>query len=173
MHHLSFDLPRISRSMVPGLLLLVSWFAGLSLGLWAARFYGDSFEPLIMMAGSADLSFPDACVVTLFSLLLSACAVFLFHRFGAYLAGLLRGIVIGFMLGVISRAVSGGALMSLLLLFSGLCYSPVILLFLWRRLRFGMFGFQRDSIGCLAAGLLLSAVDTWVVSPFLAAALTF
>lgn len=173
MHHLSFDLPRFSRSTVPGLILGGSWFAGLSLGLWAARFQGDALQSLAFSAGSAELSFPDACVVTVFPLLLSACAVFIFHRFGAYLAALLRGIAIGFMLGVISRAAPGGALLSLLLLFSGLFYSPVHLWYLWRRLQYGMFGFKGDSFFCLAVGLALSAVDTWVVSPFLAAALTF
>lgn len=171
MHHLSFDLPRFSRSTIPGLILGTIWFAGLSLGILAARFYGDPLGSLVLSAGSADLSFRDACVVTVLPLLFSACAVFFFQRFGAYLACLLRGLGIGFLLGAVSGA--GGALMSLLLMFSGLCYSPVLLLFLWRRLRYGMRGFRRDIFLCLGAGLGLSAVDAFVISPFLAMALTF
>ncbi|MBE6950794.1 MAG: hypothetical protein E7451_05590 [Ruminococcaceae bacterium] len=171
MHHLSADRTRAFRSMIPGVTLLGVWLAGLSLGLWAERFCGDLMGSLVFQAGSADLSFPDACMVTMLPLLLSAFAVFFFHRFGAYLACFVRGLTIGFFLGVLTGA--GGAWLAVLLLFSGLGMSPVLLWYLWRRLSLGLRGMAPDAFRCVLAGLLLAAVDTWVVAPFLAAALAF
>lgn len=171
MHLVSFRLPHISRSMVPGLTLLLVWFAGSSLGLLAERFHGGPLGELVMAAGGRSPDILDSCTVTLLSLLFTACAVFLFHRPGAYLACFFRGFFLGFVLGA---AVSvGGALYGLLLVFSGLCFSPVLLVYLWRRLMFGMRGFAADTSLCAAAGALLSAVDALVISPFLAVTLTF
>ena len=64
-------------------------------------------------------------------------------------------------------------LLAVLLLFSGLCFCPVLLWYLWRRLSEGLRTARRDFGYCLLAGLCLAAVDTWVVAPFLAAALAF
>lgn len=171
MHQRFIDQPRIRRSTILGLTLGGVWFAGVSLGLLAARFHGDSVGALALLAGSAELAFADACVVTVLPLFLSAFAVFFFHRFGAFLVCVLRGGCVGFLLGVLTGV--GGMWLSLLLLFSGLCYSPVLLWFLWRRLNMGMLRFRADGLCCLLAGVLLSAVDTWVVAPFLVAALSF
>ena len=95
-----------TSARVPGAALLGVWLAGSSLGLWAARFYGDAYGPLVLQAGETELSFVSACVVTLLPLLLSAFAVFFFHRPGVYGACLLRSISLGFFLGVFS-AVGG------------------------------------------------------------------
>lgn len=171
MYQLTVGIPRIDRSIIPGLTLGGVWFAGVSLGLWAARFYGEPVTALSLTAGSAALSFWGACVVTVLPLLLSAFAVFFFHRAGAYLACVVRGISIGFMLG--SFVMAGGVWLGLLLLFSGLCYSPVLLWFLWRRLSLGTDRFRRDVVCCLLAAAVISAVDTWAVAPFLVRALSF
>ena len=77
----------------------------------------------------------------------------------------------GFFLGVLMAA--GGAWLAVLLLFSGLFFCPVLLWYLWRRLIGDLRNARRDFGTCLLAGLCLAAVDTWVVAPFLAAALTF
>lgn len=171
MYQLAVDVPRIDRSMIPGLTLGGVWFAGVSLGLLAARFYGEPVAALSLTAGGGALSFAGACVVTMLPLLLSAFAVFFFHRAGAILACALRGITIGFMLGCFVLA--GGFWLALLLLFSGLCGSPVLLWFLWRRLSRGADRFRRDAVCCLAAAAVIAAVDTWAVAPFLARALSF
>ena len=171
MHHLSVDRPMLLRSLVPGVTLCGVWLVGSSLGLWAARLHGDTLEELVFLAGASEPSFRDACVVTLTPLLLSAFAVFFFHRFGAYLAGLLRGLFLGYFLGVLMEL--GGMWLAVLLLFSGLCYSPVLLWYLWRRLELGLRGAPRDGAVCVCLGLLLAAADTWAVAPFLAAALSF
>ena len=157
--------------MIPGVTLMGVWLAGLSLGLLADRFYGECYESLVFLAGRKLPSFVDACLVTILPLLLSAFAVFFFHRFGVCLACFLRGLTMGFFLGVLTAA--GGAWLAVLLLFSGLCFCPVLLWYLWRRFSEGLRNARQDFGMCLLAGLCLAAVDTWVVAPFLAAALTF
>ena len=157
--------------MIPGVTLLGVWLAGLSLGLVADRFLGEKYESLVLLAGRNPPSFPDACLVTILPLLLSAFAVFFFHRFGVFLTCFLRGLTMGFFLGVLAAA--GGVWLAVLLMFSGLCFCPVLLWYLWRRFSEGLRDARRDFCICFLAGLCLAAVDTWVVAPFLAAALTF
>ena len=171
MYQLAVGAPCIGRRMIPGLALGGAWFAGLSLGLWAARFYGEPVTALSLAAGGGALSFYGACVVTMLPLFLSAFAVFFFHRAGAYLCGALRGVCIGFMLGCFVMA--GGFWLGMLLLFSGLLSSPVLLWFLWRRLLLGTDRFRRDALCALAGAAVIAAVDTWAVAPFLARALSF
>ena len=167
----SLRVPRIDRSMILGLTLCGVWFAGVSLGLWAACFYGSSVADLSLIAGCAPLYYPGACVAVMLPLFLSAFAVFFFHRAGAYLACAVRGIFIGYMLGC--AVMTGGFWLGLLLLFSGLWSSPVLLWFLWHRLTLGADRFVGDALGVLAATAMIAAVDTWVVAPFLARALSF
>ena len=159
------------RSMVPGLTLMGFWFAGVSLGLWAACFYGDSVGALALAAGRAELTFGRSCVVTVLPLGLSAFAVFFFHRMGAYLACLVRGMVLGLLLGGLTAV--GGLWLGGLLLFSAVAVSPVILWFLWRRLCLGRDGCRRDFIYAFLCALGITAVDCWVLAPFLERALSF
>ena len=162
---------RSLAGMIPGVTFLGVWLAGLSLGLMTDRFYGDCYESLVFSAGCAALTFWGACAVTILPLLLSALAVFVFHRYGACLACFLRGLTMGFFLGVLTAA--GGAWLAVLLLFSGLSFCPVLLWYLWRRFSMGLRDARRDFALCCLAGLCLAAMDTWVVSPFLATALAF
>ena len=171
MVHQSFYRQRTFSARIPGAALLGVWLAGSSLGLWAARFYGDAYGPLVLQAGETSLSFVSACVVTLLPLLLSAFAVFFFHRPGVYGACLLRSISLSFFLGILTAV--GGLWLAVLLLFSGLLFSPVLLWYLWRRLELGLGGACVDCLWCGLAGLLLAAADTWLVAPFLATALSF
>ncbi len=171
MHHRSLRLPYFDCSTVPGLTLMGSWFAGVSLGLWAACFHGESVGALALTAGRAELTFGRGCLVTVLPLFLSAFAVFFFHRTGAYLACLARGMLFGFLLGGLTAV--GGLWLGLLLLFSAVAVSPVILWFLWRRLCLGRDGCRRDLIYAFLAAFGVTAVDRWVVAPFLARALSF
>lgn len=170
MHQPTFDRSELSGSMIPGGVLCGVWLVGSSLGLWAARLYGDAPEELIFRAGAMDLRFRDACVAAMLPLLLSAFAVFFFHRFGAYLAGFLRGVSLGFSLGCLAEL--GGIWLAVLLLFTGLFSAPVLLWYLWRRLDHGLRDAPRDAFWCVLAGLIVAAMDTWVAAPFLAAALS-
>ena len=162
---------QILTGLIPGITLMGVWLVGLSLGLVADRFYGDCFESLVFSAGCKPVRFADACLVAILPLLLSAFAVFFFHRFGVCLACFLRGLTIGFFLGILMA--TGGAWLAVLLLFSGLCFCPVLLWYLWRRFSVGLRDARRDFALCCLAGLCLAAMDTWVVSPFLATALAF
>lgn len=164
-------LPRDDRSTIPGLILYGIWFAGVSLGLWAARFYGDSVMDLALMAGHEELSYLRACLVSVLPLFLSAFAVSIFHRCGACVFCALHGLALGFLLGAVSAV--GGLWLGGLLLFTGLCSSPVLLWFLRRRVVNGLRGLPLDCFACLPVLCAVSAVDTWVVAPFLARALSF
>lgn len=156
---------------VPDLALTGVWLAGVALGLLAACFYGASFSALAADAGSTALTFANACVAAMLPLLLTAAAVFFFHRVGVFLACGLRGLCIGFSLGCAVSA--GGLWLGGLLMFSGLMTAPGLLWFCHRRLRRGMDSFYRDGLICLGVDGLICAVDTWVAAPFLAAALSF
>ena len=171
MYQLAVKGLRFGRSMIPGFALFGAWFAGVSLGLWAARFYGELFTALSLAAGMGELPFFGACVVTMLPLFLSAFAVFFFHRTGAVLACAVRGIIIGFMLGCFVS--TGGLWLGALLPFSALLGSPVLLWFLWRRLSLGVRSFRGDLVWTAVAMGLIAAVDTWVVAPFLVRALSF
>ena len=171
MVQLFFELPHSRRCMDPGLPLFGVWFAGLSLGLWAACFYGDPIGALALAAGASELTFRAACVVTVLPLFLSAFAVFVFHRAGVYLVCTLRGLVLGFFLGILMDA--GGIWLAALLLFSAHGVSVVLLWFFQRALVQDRERLLSDVLSCLAAVLAVSAVDTWAVAPFLAAALSY
>lgn len=155
---------RFDRSIVPGLTLGVVWFAGLSLGLWAARFYGSSVGDWIPAAVGAELTIWNGCMAALHPLFFSAFAVYFLHRFGVYLACVLRGISMGFLLGVLTAY--GGIRLGGLLGFSGLFCSGILLWFLWRRLNLSPL--TGDLLCASAAALAVSAVDTWAIAPLLA-----
>ena len=167
MHQIVCFDPRADRSMIPGLSLLGLWFAGVSLGLWAACFYGESVGAL----ACAGITCLNGCVVAVLPLFLSAFAVFFFHRAGVRMACLVRGILLGFLLGSVTAV--GGLWLGVLLLFSTVAVSPVILWFLWRRLCLGPDGCRRDFVYAFLAAFGICAVDFWVVAPFLAHALSF
>ena len=171
MHQIVCLDPRADRSMILGLSLMGLWFAGVSLGLWAACYYGGSVGALALSAGRAGITYLNGCVVTVLPLFLSAFAVCFFHRAGARLACLVRGAVLGFTLGGVTAV--GGLWLGTLLLFSAVAVSPVILWFLWRRLCLGADGCRRDLLYAFLAAFGISAVDIWVVAPFLAHALSF
>lgn len=171
MHRKTAFYPHIDRSMIPGLALSGVWFAGVSLGLWAACFYGESVGALALAAGRMELTFSGCCVVTALPLFLSAFAVFFFHRAGVYWSSLIRGGFLGYALGCFTAV--GGLWLGVLLLFSAVAVSPVILWFLWRRLCLGACGARRDLVYAFLAVLIICAVDLWVVAPFLAHALSF
>ena len=159
------------RSTVLGLTLMGVWLGGLTMGLLAARWIGASFGAVFLLAGATEPPFRNACLATVLPLFLSAFAVFFFHRFGAYLACAVRGMAIGFLMGVLTA--EGGMWLCFLLLFSALAFNPVLLWYLWRRLDRELPVLCPDSLYALLAGVVLAAVDTWVVAPFLAAALSF
>jgi hypothetical protein len=87
-----------------------------------------------------------------------------------YLLCAVRGLSIGFLTGILASA--GGLWLCALLLFSAFGSSAVLLWYLWRRLLLGPAEAFLDGLQCLFWCIALAAVDTWVVAPFLAAALS-
>ena len=171
MHQIVCFDPRADRSIILGLSLMGLWFAGVSLGLLAACYYGGSVGALALSAGRAGITYLNGCVVTVLPLFLSAFAVCFFHRAGARMACLVRGTILGFALGSVTAV--GGLWLGALLLFSAVAVSPVILWFLWRRLCLGLDRCRRDLLYAFLAAFGISAVDIWVVAPFLERALSF
>lgn len=167
MYITSFSLPTLHRSMIPGLALCADWFAGLSLGLLAVRFHGDTLISMVMQSAGSVGTLAGMLNATMVPLLLSACAVFLFGSRGIWPVCLLRGIGLGMMLGAVCGAYgAGGWLVGLLLLFSGLWFSPVLIWYWLRRIT-DAGEFRRDTLICLGLALGITVIDYWMVAPFL------
>lgn len=165
---------RFDTNTVLGLKVCAVWFAGLSLGFFAVRFYGDTLVLFLSQAAVSEPGLLDSLSVTVLPLLLSACAVFLFHSLGVYLVCWSRSFLLGLLLGALQLCYGGASvLMAALLLFSSLLYSPVLIWYWWRRLCSGLDGIRMDSAVCLGAALILGVVDFGFISPFLANVFTF
>ena len=153
--------------------LYLVWIAGLSLGFFADRFYGDAFDVYIQEAPASCPSFSGCLAVNVLPLLISACAVF-FLRSIAYPICFFRGIFLGFGIGAIARGYNcAGFLLGGLLLFSIILFTPFLLWFFCRRLEFGSHSFRRDMLLCLVVGIVVAGLDAWVVSPFLQEVINF
>lgn len=168
MSRLSSFIHNLERESVLGLCIFLAWFAGLSLGFCAVRFYGDTFVLLISQAmrTQSSLMLP---FITVFPLLLSAFAALILPAAVQYMLCFFRGAMMALVMGALSRVFPGGAVLaSVLLLFSGLAFTPALLWFGWRRLCLGRPQALRDAFRCAAAGVLIAVVDLWVITPFLA-----
>lgn len=174
MHRLSFDIPILDRDSILTTALAADWLAGLTLGIFAARFYGSALGDAIASAAVCTVSFSALVVVTLFPLLLSACAVFLFHAPGVYALCFLRGAALGAMTGAIAASFgAGGLLLGALLLFSSVLFCPVLFWYWRRRLTMGQGSFQQDTLCAILAGVGICGVDRLLIVPFLAEVITF
>lgn len=173
MHKISFDIPIYNRHAIPGAALAAVWLAGLALGMTAIRFYGAPPDDLIVSAAEGTVSFSALVVVTLFPLLLSACAAFLFKAPGVYALCLMRGVCLGLMIGWVTAARGpGGILLGALLLFSALAYSPVLLWYWHQRLTAPSGRILPQTLGCACIGIGISALDCLLIAPFLADVMT-
>lgn len=169
MHACYFYKCRLDRDTILGLKLLLFWYAGLSLGFIAARFYGDTLVSFLRQAPYISGSVFDFLCASAFPLLFSACAVAIFSSRLSFPLCLIRGLGMGITFGgMISCYGASSWLMVLLLMFSSVCISPIELWFLWRRLCAGMHGFASDT--AIATGLCvgIGIIDFLIIAPFLA-----
>ena len=149
------------------------WVAGLSLGFAADRLYGDAFGECIALAPVEVPTVSGLFTVNVLPLLISACAV-LISPYLLYPLCLFRGGLLGASLSAVASIYGAGAgIMSSLLLFSSLVFSPFLLYF-W----VGLIQREHKSFGSSflfygGIGLLVAALDNWVIVPFLREILIF
>ncbi len=160
---------RMDSAMIPGIRLLACWFAGSSLGFWAALVSGDAYASVICQAAGIRPEWYGALIPGMVPLLFSACAVLIWSDLGCYAAGAVRGLSQGLFLGLIGVCYGSGApLMAFLLDFTGLFANGVLLWFWMRRLVPGKQSLGHDLLIALGCGLALAAADGLVIAPFLA-----
>lgn len=160
---------RYDKNTIPGMCLIGCWIAGSSLGLWAARIFGDAYASFLQPLAGALPELGGVFAAAVFPLLFSACAAILFRSAGCFGVCILRGLSQGFALGLIGSVYgSAGPLVAFLLVFSGLCVNPVLIWYWLRRLRLGPAELRRDTLVCLGLCALVGALDGLVIAPFLA-----
>ena len=153
--------------------LCLVWIAGLSLGFYAARLYGDAFDACLQLAPDSVPSFWGALSVNVLPLMISACAVF-FFRSMLYPLCFVRSFCVGLGLGtMVSVFSSAGWMMSGLLMFSSLLFTPVLFWYWCRRLERGADSIRQDTLICFGIGLAVTMADVWMVSPFLREVMNF
>lgn len=149
------------------------WVAGLTLGFAADRFYGDVYYGLLEQAPLCQPDLWGLALVNVFPLLISALAVLIFPAL-LYFLCLIRGISLGAGLaacaGIYGQA---GPMMALLLLFSLVLFSPVMLWYWTRALCADHAERLADTLLCCAAALVLLGVDLWITAPFLGEIMIF
>lgn len=143
------------------------WIAGLALGFAADRFYGDVYCGFLECAPMCQPSLFGLAVVNVFPLLISAFAAFI-NRNLLYGFCLLRGVGLGLGLCACARVYGqAGLMMSVLLLFSLVLFSPVLLWYWSGVLRCERTGIGRDTAVCLCIAAVLALADYWLIAPFL------
>lgn len=173
MHNGYFKICHFDKNTFLRSRLCLIWIVGLSLGFAAARSYRDIYDGYVQMACFDSPTFFGCLAVNVLPLLISACAVF-YLRNSVYPICLARGLCVGLGLGVVVHCYSGaGMMVSCLLMFSALVFAPVFLWYWCRRLEFGNHFFSSDTVVCLMIGILVAAVDTWMVSPLLREIINF
>lgn len=160
---------RLDRNTYLGLGLMFLWFAGLFLGFLAARFYGDTLVPFLDQAAGESGSWISFLLITAFPLLLSACAVYLICPVSVLAVCLFRAVSIGYLAGgILVCYQSAGVLVTFLMLFSALVFSPFLLWYWWRRLVQGLQRLKEDTVLGLVLSALIGAVDFFFISHYLA-----
>lgn len=141
------------------------WCAGLSLGLLAARFYGDALNAYIRLAPGCAVRYSSSLVLSLFPFLISALAVCCFRPACLCLA-VYFGACFGFTIVSAASAFGGaGFAVIVLLLFRSLLCAPVLLWFL-------VAAAEREVSFHTIAGsavycLLISSAETMFAAPLL------
>ena len=158
---------RLDRNTVLGLWLFASWYAGLFLGFIAADFHGGTVVSFLRQAPLERSSVFAVLCASAFPLLFSACAVTFIHSGICYLIALTYGFCLALLAGALVVCYgSGGFLLTVLLLFSAVFGSCVLLWYLLRRLQ-SQQGFVTDTVLGLLVIFTLGMIDYFIVSPFL------
>lgn len=160
---------RMKKNTIRSVGLLALWIGGLSLGLLAARFYGDAWtsflRPLTGMVPEVGGVFATA----VFPLLLSAWAVMTMGEVGCFLVVACRGCFLGFFLGILALAYGAmGWVLALGLGFSRIASGAVTLFYGLRYLSRGPGVLGSSTLACVVCCVAIGWLDRVAVAPYLA-----
>lgn len=162
------DMPEKRQSACKFWLLLL-WCAGLILGVFFACQADDSTILMMRSAASAPVSISGLLVVFLLPFLLSASAVYLSQPLLLLATAFAKAFSFGFCAYAVDSAFrSAGWLMCLLLMFSDLCFLPVLMWFWLRHITGNRRSADVDLAVCAAIAVCIGLFDYCIVSPFLA-----
>lgn len=148
------------------------WCAGMSLGLLANRFYGDALAAYIRSSAYLVSDLYTSASSAIFPLVISAIAVFYIRPLLPVLI-LLEGVLTGSAIVSVSCAYGrGGIIMMPLLLFRCLVCAPVLLWF-WLETCGERTDLRHSLLYCSLLTIGISALDTFIVSPFLREVMIF
>ncbi len=150
-------------------LLTVFWLTGLGLGICFAVHAGDSLILMMRSAAAAPVSITGLMAVLALPFLITALAVYLSQPRLLLVLAFVKACCFGFCASSIDTAFqSAGWLVRYLLMFSELCYLPVLTWFWMRHIS----GFGRTAVKdlavCAGAAVAIGLVDYCFVSPWLA-----
>lgn len=173
MYRRSFVMSNFDKNTFLRLAFALIWIAGLSLGVFTERFYGEAFRACLLLAPHQIPSWIGTMCVNVLPLLISAYAVS-FIPSALYALCLLRGFLLGVGISAVAALFgNAGSMMCVLLLFSLFVYGPVLFWYWLRTFQKNAFSFIRDTGVCLAIAIAVSLLDWGVISPFLVEILTF
>lgn len=145
--------------------IVLNWVAGLSLGVFADRFYGEAYRAYLLLAPHRIPDFFGAVCMNMLPLLISAYAVCFIPKLLSFLC-LIRGMLTGLGIsGVAALYGCAGVPVASLLLFRFLLFNPLLLWYWMRREESGCF--LQDTLWCILIGMVLSWLDCALVAPIL------
>ena len=165
MYRRSFVMRSFDKNTIPANAVLLSWVAGLSLGVFADRFYGEAYRACLLLTPHQNPGFFGMICINLVPLLISAYAVSCFPSVIAAVC-LFRGILTGLAISAAAALYGSAAVwMGGFLFFSLLLYGAVLL---WYWL-YGASGpnSRRKLCLCLVLGILVFCLDRQGISPLL------
>lgn len=150
------------------------WIAGLLGGAVYALRFAQAWTGMLSQAVRCPVRWSGALSVTLFPLIVSLAAVLILGKNVIWMLCPIRSFLLGMMLGVVGICWGRQApVMAVLLLFS-LLLSSGVLLMMWQRMLCGdVRACAMDSAVCAGVLVLIAAADTWIVSPFLVEVINF
>lgn len=152
----------------PSFQLLFLWILGLVCGVWFAFSAGESYFSLMRSAPTARTSIISLWGILFLPFMISAFAVLMDTPVLFFSVSFAKSFFLAFTsVGALLAFPTGGWLVRLLLMFSQICISPVLLLFMLQCLS----GNKQSLPGtCAAAGgyaILVASIDHCYIAPFL------
>lgn len=153
----------------PSAVLAVVWILGLVFGSVLVTVSDDSYFLLMCEAANCPVSITGLIASVFLPFLISAFAVFIGKPKLIFVICFCQAAGFSFAAAAALAAFgSAGWLIGSLLLFSDICFNPVLCWFWIRQISANRNSFPADAFVCTAFAALIGSVDLCVVSPFLA-----